>query len=85
MTRYHMTHEGPVLFTAEEEIARDAEEAAWTSGAKNLYNAEIKEKRSIAYVREADPLFFKAQRGEATMQEWQDKVDEIKVRLQYQE
>ena len=27
-----------------------------------------------------DPLFFKAQRGEATMEEWIAKVNEIKAR-----
>jgi len=37
--------------------------------------------RHAAYVAEADPLFFKAQRGEATVQEWQDKVAEIKQRF----
>lgn len=31
MSRHHMTAEGPILFTAEEETARDAEEAAWTA------------------------------------------------------
>lgn len=36
--------------------------------------------RAIAYREEADPLFFKAQRGEATMEEWQAKVEEIKAR-----
>ena len=36
--------------------------------------------RRAAYVQEADPLFFKAQRGEATEQEWLDKVAEIKQR-----
>jgi len=36
--------------------------------------------RHAAYIAEADPLFFKAQRGEATVQEWQDKVAEIKTR-----
>ena len=36
--------------------------------------------RHAAYIAEADPLFFKAQRGEATVQEWQDKVAEIKAR-----
>jgi hypothetical protein len=30
---------------------------------------------------ESDPLFFKAQRGEATMEEWQAKVAEIKTRF----
>jgi len=37
--------------------------------------------RQRAYIAEADPLFFKAQRGEATMEEWRAKVDEIKIRF----
>jgi hypothetical protein len=37
--------------------------------------------RRAAYAAEADPLFFKAQRGEATVQEWEDKVAEIKARF----
>lgn len=36
--------------------------------------------RADAYREESDPLFFKAQRGEATMQQWLDKVAEIKAR-----
>jgi hypothetical protein len=39
------------------------------------------ENRRAAYITEADPLFFKAQRGEATMEEWQAKVAEIKTRF----
>lgn len=39
------------------------------------------ENRRSAYITEADPLFFKAQRGEATMEEWQAKVAEIKTRF----
>jgi hypothetical protein len=42
--------------------------------------AEAQANRKAAYVAEADPLFFKAQRGEATLQEWQDKIAEIKAR-----
>lgn len=41
---------------------------------------EVEANRRAAYIAEADPLFFKAQRGEATVQEWQDKVAEIKTR-----
>ena len=37
--------------------------------------------RRAAYENEADSLFFKAQRGEATMEEWQAKVAEIKARF----
>jgi len=38
------------------------------------------ELRKIAYREESDPLFFKVQRGEATEQEWLDKIAEIKAR-----
>lgn len=36
--------------------------------------------RQQAYRDESDPLFFKWQRGEATEQEWLDKVAEIRSR-----
>ena len=36
--------------------------------------------RRAAYAAEADPLFFMAQRGEATQAQWLDKVAEIKAR-----
>jgi hypothetical protein len=49
-----------------------------------LPNKIAKEKRAEAYKLEADPLFFKAQRGEATQQEWLDKVEEIKQRFPYE-
>jgi hypothetical protein len=42
---------------------------------------EASAQRQQAYIVEADPLFFKAQRGEATMEEWQAKVAEIKNRF----
>jgi hypothetical protein len=46
------------------------------------YQAQQEEgNRRAAYIAEADPLFFKAQRGEATMEEWQAKVAEIKTRF----
>ena len=37
--------------------------------------------RAEAYREESDPLFFKAQRGEATNEEWLAKVQEIKNRF----
>ena len=39
--------------------------------------------RAAAYRAEADPLFFKAQRGEATMDEWLALVAKIKMRYPY--
>lgn len=43
-------------------------------------NAIHDSNRKQAYREESDPLFFKWQRGEATQQEWLDKVNEIKQR-----
>lgn len=43
--------------------------------AVNIVN---KEARAQAYREVSDPLFFKAQRGEATMDEWLAKVAEIR-------
>ena len=43
----------------------------------------VERKRAVAYRNEADPLFFKAQRGEATTDEWTAKVAEIKARFPY--
>ena len=44
---------------------------------------EAEANRAAAYQLEADPLFFKAQRGEATTDEWTAKVAEIKARFPY--
>ena len=48
-----------------------------------LPNKLAKENRAAAYKLEADPLFFKAQRGEATQQDWLDKITEIQQRFPY--
>ena len=40
----------------------------------------LRMEKQYAYQTESDPLFFKWQRGEATEQEWLDKVAEIKAR-----
>lgn len=45
--------------------------------------AEQEAKRQAAYASESDPIFFMAQRGEATMEEWTAKVAEIKARYPY--
>lgn len=43
--------------------------------------AAVQVARGAAYSAESDPVFFKAQRGEATMDEWLAKVAEIKARI----
>lgn len=50
-----------------------------------VQTAKAQAERARAYKQEADPLFFKYQRGEATEQEWLTKVDEIRARYPYPE
>jgi len=42
--------------------------------------AQISALRQAACQLESDPLFFKWQRGEATQQQWLDKIAEIRAR-----
>jgi hypothetical protein len=51
--------------------------------AKQPSREEQETARRAAYTVEADPIFFMAQRGEATMAEWEAKVAEIKARFPY--
>jgi len=74
-----------VPYTTEEQAEYDTKKAAWDAGAKDRHNEEAKRQRAAAYAAETDSLFFKSQRGEATAQEWQDKIAEIKARFPYQE
>jgi hypothetical protein len=46
-------------------------------------NEEQAEKRRVAYEKEADPLFFMMQRGEATQEQYDAKLQEIKDRYPY--
>lgn len=46
-------------------------------------NAIAKQSREQAYRVESDPIYFLWQRGEATEQEWLNKITEIKERYPY--
>jgi hypothetical protein len=59
----------------EEEMA-----ALWQQTQVIVQNKQADRNRKNAYQMESDPLFFMAQRGESTMEEWQAKVAEIKQR-----
>ena len=53
MPRYHNINGQMVQFTADEETARDAEEAAWAAGANDRAAAEVREQRN-ARLAESD-------------------------------
>lgn len=68
-----------------EQVADDWVNPSVIAAEKQRYNNGQKAKRAEAYPKESDPIFFKAQRGEATMQDWQSAVDAVKARFPYQE
>lgn len=55
-------------------------DALWPATQTAFANQQADQKRHAAYIAESDPLFFKAQRGEGTMADWEAKVAEIKAR-----
>ena len=69
-----------IPLTAEEIAEREAYERDVLPG---VLLEQAKQQRATAYRNEADPLFFKAQRGEATIEEWQLKVAEIRSLYPY--
>lgn len=78
------TLRGEDLEWPEQEQSRptDAEVEAEVARLTALEPIRIAEaNRKAAYIAESDPLFFKAQRDEATMEEWLDKITEIKTRF----
>lgn len=56
-------------------------DALWPQTQLHAQNKFIDQQRLQAYEQEADPLFFKAQRGEATQEDWLAKIAEIKARF----
>ena len=46
----------------------------------SMSDADIDALRREAYIKEADPLFFKYQRKECKKSDWTDKIKEIKKR-----
>ena len=59
-------------FKTKEQVEQEAKESELQ---------QVETNRRNAYRNEADPLFLKWQRGEATEQKWLDKIEEIKERF----
>lgn len=56
-------------------------DALWPQTQLHAQNKFIDQQRQESYEQEADPLFFKAQRGDSTQEEWLAKIAEIKARF----
>jgi hypothetical protein len=63
--------------------AEKEERAAWAAGAYERDLQAVKDTRRQLYTTEADPLFFKAQRGEATEKEWLAAIAAIDIANPY--
>lgn len=57
----------------------------WAQAERQQFNTEQKQKRRLAYIAEADSLWFEVQRGEATKDDWLAKVNEIKGRFPFRD
>ena len=53
-------------------------EAAWPQVEYDRAYAAVEAERHAAYISDADPLFFKWQRGTGTEQAWRDAVQAVK-------
>ena len=53
-------------------------DAAWPQVKYDRAYAQVEQERHAAYISDADPLFFKWQRGTGTEQAWRDAVQAVK-------
>jgi hypothetical protein len=60
-------------------------DAAWPQVQYDLAYAQVEQARHAAYITDADPLFFKWQRGTGTEQAWRDAVQVVKDAHPYPE
>jgi hypothetical protein len=80
-------HKGILIEDISNEEIGYAQPGGWYIGGRFYQprptNEEQAELRRQAYEKEADPIFFLIQRGEATQEQWQAKITEIKERYPY--
>jgi ABC-type Fe3+-hydroxamate transport system substrate-binding protein len=74
------SYEGLDWLDSSPKPTKDELDALWPATQITAANKQADQKRHADYIAEADPLFFKSQRGEATIEEWEAKVTEIKNR-----
>jgi hypothetical protein len=59
-------------------------EKQWPEVEHEAQVEEVKKQRQLAYMAEADPIFFESHRDPAVKEEtWREKVEEIKARYPY--
>lgn len=75
-----------LVWHSESEPPTQAEcDDAWPQVQYDNEYAAVEQERHAAYIRDADPLFFKWQRGTGTEQAWLDAVQAVKDAHPYPE
>ena len=74
-------YEGLEWLSEDEKPTKKELESHWEEVQKKAQLEGVRKKRAIAYRVESDPIFLQWQRGEATEQDWLDKIEEIKERF----
>ena len=74
-------YEGLEWLSDDEKPTKEELESQWDELKKQAELQRVENNRRNAYRNEADPLFLKWQRNQATEQEWLDKIAEIKERF----
>jgi len=80
MGRHHMTTNGPVPFTAEEEAERDAEEAAFAAEQLALLATSYQRQRSAEYPPMADYIDGIVKGDQAQVQAYIDACLAVKAK-----
>ena len=79
------TYEGFVWHSEGDAPTQAELDAAWPQVEYDRAYASVEQERHAAYISDADPLFFKWQRGTGTEQAWLDAVQAVKDALPYPE
>jgi hypothetical protein len=79
------TYDGLTWLSEGEPPTQAVLDAAWPQVQYDRQYAQVEQDRHTAYITDADPLFFKWQRGTGTEQAWLDAVQAVKDAHPYPE
>ena len=79
------SYDGLVWHSDSEMPSQEMLDGAWPQVEHDRAYAAVEAQRHAAYISDADPLFFKWQRGTGTEQAWLDAVQGVKDAYPYPE
>ena len=72
------SYDGLVWHSDSEMPSQEMLDGAWPQVEYDRAYAQVERERHAAYISDADPLFFKWQRGSGSEQAWRDAVQAVK-------